>query len=228
MALGLSNGSSGGDFLPIVKWDARAGRFFRVDRSQGANGWESNDVDLTMDKPKFCVDLGSIEVGFMAFLPTGPDFHLTPYGNPMPEKPSKDHKAGFKVRLAGNALNGVREFSSSAKSVLAAMDNLHSAFEAAPEAVAGKVPVVELSGSTTVVTNGPNGKVTSYSPTFTIVAWVDRVAEFGDRTVPAPTAKAPIAQPQATTQAAPPANHVPPPAAAAHAQAATPPAGMPF
>jgi len=135
MALGLSNGSSGGDFLPIVKWDARAGRFFRVDRSQGANGWESNDVDLTMDKPKFCVDLGSIEVGFMAFLPTGPDFHLTPYGNPMPEKPSKDHKAGFKVRLAGNALNGVREFSSSAKSVLAAMDNLHSAFEAAPEAV---------------------------------------------------------------------------------------------
>src|ERR1700731_2620998 len=117
MALGLSNGSSGGDFLPIVKWDARAGRFFRVDRSQGANGWESNDVDLTMDKPKFCVDLGSIEVGFMAFLPTGPDFHLTPYGNPMPEKPSKDHKAGFKVRLAGNALNGVREFSSSAKSV---------------------------------------------------------------------------------------------------------------
>lgn len=227
MALGLSNGSSGGDFLPIVKWDARAGRFFRVDRTQGASGWESNDVDLTMDKPKFCVDLGSIQVGNMAFLPTGPDFHMVAYGQPMPPKPSKDHKAGFRVKLAGNALNGVREFSSSAKSVLASMDNLHSAFEAAPEAATGKVPVVELSGSTTVVTNGPNGKVTSYSPTFTIVAWVDRIPEFGDRTVPPPSADA---APASAAPAATPANHVPPPpaAASAHASVATPPAGMPF
>lgn len=224
MALGLNTGSGGTDFLPICKWDARAGRFFRVDRAQGVDGWGSTDVDLTMDKPKFCVDFGSIETGHMAFLPTGPDFHLAPLGSPMPPKPSKDHKAGFRVKLAGNALNGVREFSSSAKSVLASIDNLHSAFEAAPEAAAGKVPVVELSGSTTVVTTGPNGKVTSYSPTFTIVAWVDRIAEFGDRTVPAPGAAKPAhAQAPAAAHSAPPAGHVPPPASVA-----TPPSGMPF
>lgn len=220
MALGISNGSNGGDFLPIVKWDARAGRFFRVDRSQSAEGWVSNDVDLTMDKPKFAVDFGSIETGYIAFTPTGPDFHMAPLGTAMPAKPTKDHKAGFRVKLAGNALKGsaekgVREFAASAKSVLVAMDNLHSAFEAAPEAAAGKVPVVELSGSTTIVTNGPSGKVTSYSPTFTIVAWTDRLPEFGDRTVAPPSSLSPPP---------PRAAHVPPPAQ----PAAPPPAARPL
>lgn len=220
MALGLSNGSSGegGSYLPIVKWDARAGRFFRVDREQGANGWTSNDVDLTMSKPRFAIDFGSIETGYLHFGPAGPDFHLSPLGSAMPAKPTKEHKPGFRVKLAGNALNGVREFSSSAKSVLASIDNLHSAFEAAPEAAAGKIPVVELSGSTTIVTNGPQGKVTSYSPSFTIVSWTDRLPELGARTVPPPDGA------KVEHQAAPPpANHVPPPA-----QSAPPPSGMPF
>lgn len=226
MALGLSNGNSeAGSFLPIVKWDARAGRFFRVDREQGASGWASNDVDLTMEKPKFCMDFGSIETGYMAFTP-GPDFHLTPMGQPMPAKPTKDHKAGFRVKLAGKVLNGVREFSASAKSVLASMDILHTEFEAAPEAATGMVPVVELSGSTTVITNGPQGKVTSYSPTFRIIQWVARdEALFGSRTVPAPGG-APIASapaPTAAVHVAPPANHAPPPV---HTPAAAP-ASMP-
>jgi hypothetical protein len=224
MALGLSNGN-GGDFLPICKWDARAGRFFRVDRAQGADGWKSTDVDLTMDKPKFAIDFGSIETGWLAFMATGPDFKVAPLGQPMPERPSKEHKAGFKVKLAGNALNGVREFSASSKAVLASIDALHSTFEASPEAQAGKIPVVELSGSTSVVTNGPNGKVTSYSPVFTIVSWTDRLPALGERTVPAPAARA-----AAAPVAAAPAQHVPPPhvAAAATAAAAEVPDAMPF
>ena len=220
MALGL-NTTSGGDFLPICIWDARAGRFFRVDRTQGPNGWESERVDITMEKPKFAVDFGSIETGYQAFTPTGPDFHMAPLGSPMPERPSKDHKLGFRVKIAGKAVGGVREFAASAKAVISAIDNLHSQFETAPEAATGKVPVVELSGSTAVVTNGPQGKVTSYSPVFTIVSWTDRLPAFGERTVAPPGAK-----PAHTPAKA--SNHVPPPA---HVTAPVPmdaePAGMP-
>lgn len=228
MALGLSSNGNGegGSFLPIVKWDARAGRFFRVDREQGPNGWASNDVDLTMDRPKFAVDFGSIETGFLHFGPTGPDFHMVPMGSQMPKKPSADHKLGFRVKVAGNVLKGVREFSSSAKAVLAAMDTLHDAFMAAPESASGKIPVVELAGSTTVVTNGPQGKVTAYGPVFKIVAWTDRLPELGDRTVAAPNGTE-----GAAVTAGPASNHVPPPAPKpAPVQAATEqvPDAMPF
>ena len=45
MALGfnLGSGGGGGDFLPIIKYDARAGRLFRVDREDGV----STSVDIT-------------------------------------------------------------------------------------------------------------------------------------------------------------------------------------
>ena len=39
--------SGGGDFLPIVKYDARAGRFFRMDRVDTGSGFESDPVDIT-------------------------------------------------------------------------------------------------------------------------------------------------------------------------------------
>lgn len=204
MALGLNTNGNGADFIPIVKWDARAGRLFRVDRTQGANGWESSDTDLTFDKPAFLVDFGSIQVGFLAFLSTGPSFTLVPLGSPLPEKPSADHRPGMRVKLySPKHFDGVREFASSAKAVLSAMDALHTAFEAAPEAAQGKLPIVQLDGSTQVVTKGPNGNVTSYSPAFKIVRWADRPSDLGERTVPPPGTKAAPAKP---------ANHVPPPA----------------
>lgn len=214
MALGFATGNGeGGSFLPIIKWDARAGRLFRVDRSQGPNGWESNDVDLTMQKPRFAIDFGSIETGWMAFTATGPDFRMAPLGSPAVERPSKEHKQGFRLRVGGKVLDGVREFSASAKSVLSAIDSLHTVYEGRPEAQSGKIPVVELTGSVSIVTNGPQGKVTSYSPTFEIVAWADRMEGMGERTVAVPKPLDGVATPAVAAPASPPANHVPPPAA---------------
>lgn len=231
MGLGFNTGNGdGGSFLPIVKWDARAGRLFRVDRTQGPNGWESNDVDLTMQRPKFAIDFGSIETGWMHFTATGPDFRLAPLGQPLPERPSKEHKQGFRVKVMGQILDGVREFSASAKSVLSAIDSLHTVFEGQPEAQTGKIPVVELTGSVAVVTNGPQGKVTSYSPQFDIVGWTDRLPEMGERTVAIPkplntTAAMPAPAP---APAAPPPNHVPPPAVAAPVAAPAGGTAVPF
>jgi len=213
MSLGLNTGSSGGDFLPIVTWDARAGRFFRVDREQSSEGgWSSNKIDITNDKPSFLADFGSIEVGFLAFTPTGPSFELVPLGHAMPAKPTPDHKHGMRLKLfSPKSFGGAREFAASAKSVLGAIDNLHSEFEAAPEAAAGKLPIVQIDGSTSITTKGPSGNVTSYAPILKITGWADRPAELGERTVPAPTGGArTAAPPKASAPSA--AVHVPPPA----------------
>ena len=43
MGLGLKINSGSKDFLPIIKYDSRAGRVFRVDRADGV----STPVDIT-------------------------------------------------------------------------------------------------------------------------------------------------------------------------------------
>jgi hypothetical protein len=209
-----------------VIYDARAGRLFKVERMQGAAGWESNRIDISSPPPTFCVDLGSIEVGVVHFAPTGPDFKTVPLGQPMPAAPTKDYKQCFKVKVAGNVLGGVREFSHSAKCVLSALDDLHSRFEAAPEAAQGKIPVVQLSGTTPVVTSGPQGKTTNYAPVFTITGWTDRLPQFGERTVPAPKANGHVGN--GASAHVPPPGHVPPPAAAAAPAGNEVPNEMPF
>lgn len=231
MALGLP-GSSNGDMLAICTWDARAGRMFKVERTQGPMGWQSDKIDVTNEQPTFMLDVGSLTVGWIAFLPTGPNFEMVPLGTPLPAKPSADHKAGFRVKLLSpKHFGGLREFSSSAKSVLSALDALHSAYEAAPEAAAGQMPIVQLKGSTSIVTKGPSGNVTSYSPSFAIVAWQDRPADvLGARTVPAPGASqtgAPAPVHTAPAPSAPPPNHVPPPHVTAQVPENAKPAGMP-
>ena len=66
------------------------------------------------------------------------------------------------------------------------MNALHTAFEAAPEAAMGKIPVVKMTSADPVKA----GQATNYQPVFQIVAWVDRPDVLGPRTVPAPRASA--------------------------------------
>lgn len=211
MAIGLSTGSTGQDYLPIATWDARAGRMFKVQREQQSDGsWMSDKVDITSQNPSFVVDFQSLEIGWAAFLPTGPSFVMAPLGQAMPAKPTADHKQSFKVRLfSPKFLDGLREFSSSSKAVIGQIDNLHTEYEAAPEAAAGKLPVVKLTGSKPITTKGPQGTSTNYSPTFEIVSWADRPADWPAPTVALPTAGARTSQP---APSAPVFNHVPPPA----------------
>lgn len=206
MALGFSNTSQTSEILPRVQYDARAGRLFKVQREQQGDGsWSNDKVDITSSNPTFVLDMGSIEIGWGAFLPTGPDFRMTPLGNPFPEKPSAEHKQSFRVKLfSPKYLEGIREFSSSAKVVMGAIDELHSQFEASPEAAKGKVPVVQLTGSVPIVSKGKAGTSTNYAPTLKIISWVDRPDELGQRTVPvpgAPAAAVPVSTPA-------PTNHV--------------------
>ena len=229
MALGLNTGSNA-DILPYVRYDARSGRLHRIDRSQGPDGvWRSDSVDITQPPPSFVMDLAQIEVGWLHFSPSGPSLHLVPYGQPLPPQPSADHKQGFRVKLfAPKLLGGVRVFTANAKSVIGAMDAVHSAYLAAPESAQGLLPVVTMAATTPITSRGPQGNSTNYAPVFRIEKWVPRPAELtpeglaqrGQQQAPAtssPPAPAPAAPPPAPLPVTPPpAQHVPlPPAISA-------------
>jgi hypothetical protein len=93
-----------------------------------------------------------------------------------------------------------------ANAVLAAIDTLHSQYEAAPEKAQGLLPVVQFQGATEV--KGKHGS--NYTPNFAIIKWVPRPAELpsagsaGAQSVAAPVAQSAPALPPPTPQAAKP------------------------
>lgn len=166
MSLGLS--TSSGELKPIVKYDARAGRFFRIDRNDGI----SSPVEIT-NGFKAVFDFSTIEVGYVHFSEGGaPEWAMVRIGQQLPPRPSKDFRQGFRMSIKLPAALGgdVREFASAAACVIAAMDSLHSAYLAAPESKAGKIPIVAMTGASIV----KSGQSTNYAPTLVITGWADR------------------------------------------------------
>lgn len=218
MALGLSTGGSGGaDRIPYVKYDARAGRMFRIDRAEVNGQWQSNQVDIT-GVAEFVADLANISVGWINYTDQGPVKMMVPLGQPLPARPEGTNaqgKAAFKqgfdliVALAKAAGGGAREFNSNAGCVIEAMDELHNAYLGAAEAKAGKLPVVKI--TTTIPVK--SGQSTNYKPVFSVTGWVDRPGVLNTTTQAEETSIAPST---GSTQVAPPAaKQAPQPAGAA-------------
>lgn len=215
--------SNSGDRIPVLKYDARAGRFFLMDRVENNGVWETTqtEVDTGTHGATIAVDFGSAEVGWFLFAQGAAPMMVTvPFGQPLPPQPAavgtvKDDRTGkerpnnfrqgFRVKVAGKALAGtvngtVRELAANAGVTIEGMNDLHTAFEAAPEAAAGKIPVVRLAKPVPL----KSGQSTNYKPTFEIVQWADRPVDMlGPRTVPPPGAK-PVAPVPAAVAAAPP------------------------
>ena len=197
----------GEDRLPPLKYDARAGRFFLMDRVETNGMWETVQTEMPITGTSFAVDFGSVEVGWFLF-PKGaaPMMVTVPFGQPLPPQPAavgtvKDERTGkerpnnfrqgIRMKVAGNALKGpsgfVREMAFNAIVSLDGINELHTQFEAAPEAAAGKIPVVKVAQ----VVPTKAGQSTNYKPVFEIVQWADRKEDIlGPRTVPAPGPKA--------------------------------------
>ena len=224
MAFGFNYESSGGDIIPIVKFDARAGRFFRIDRSDGVN----NPVDITSSF-KAVMDFENIEVGFINF-PSGaaPEFKVAPIGQPMPANPGGKFRQGIRMmmKLGKDCGGDIREIASTAKAVLSAFDTCHTEYMAGAKANPGKLPVVEIATDKDgnkliipIVTQGRDEKgnavkTTNYAPVFKIASWVDRPTDLvfspkngGDATpAPAPAQTAPASPPSTgSTQVSAPA-----------------------
>jgi hypothetical protein len=180
MALGLSLGGSGdGSFeerVPILKYDSRAGRLFRVDRSNESGQWETDTVEITNDF-QAVIDMENVEVGWMNFQAgSAPDFKMVALGEQLPPKPGDAHRQGFRVRMKLGKMCGgdVREIAGNAKVMIAGFDKLHTAYEAGLGQNAGKLPVVKLAKTIPVTTGQKGQQSTNYEPVFEIVKWVDR------------------------------------------------------
>ena len=206
MALGFNlETKSGGDILPIVKWDAKAGDLIKQDRYQASDGtWQKDEQELGLPI-QIGMDLANIEVGWLSFAAGAPDFQMVKAGEPLPAQPSPDHKQAFRVRIGSTNL-GLREFSHSAKTVLRAMDALYSQYEAEASANPGKLPVVTIAGTETIKINSPQGELRFKVPDWSITSWIDRPAMMdGGATAPSEPAPAAVAAAAPQPPAAAPA-----------------------
>ena len=91
MAFGLKT-TTAPDFADIVKYDANAGRFFKVDYNIDTR--EKVPVEITTPPPKFAVDFGSLEIGYGRFALTGPEFHMCQSGRSCRDSRSTRTKKG--------------------------------------------------------------------------------------------------------------------------------------
>jgi hypothetical protein len=170
--------NAGGDFLPIVQYDARAGRFFRRDRVDTGNGFENEQVDITQGI-KFLADFENVEVGWILFKPTmAPDFKLVPIGNKLPDRPSPDHKNGLRFMLKLSKECGgdkpIREIAGTSKAFLSGVEAVYTQYLAQKEKNAGKLPVLTVDKITPVKTGSGAQSSTNYHPVFKISGWAPR------------------------------------------------------
>lgn len=177
--LNLSSGGGNGNYI----------RF-----SPQANAW-TNNLGEEIQLKKVVFDLNATQTGWLA-LGVGlrdwqPDATLGKKG----PQPTPDHKRGFIVTFYNKEL-GTVEWSSNGVGPNMGLEQLYTACAAQQAANAGKLPVVEYSGSKLEKI----GKGTTRIPNFNIVSWIDRPAgmdQSDDEVVAyqAP-AVAPVAQPR--------------------------------
>lgn len=170
--------SGGGDFTPIVKYDARSGRLFRIDRADTGQGYANEEVDITSTF-KAIVDFENVEVGWAMFQPgTAPSFALVPMGSRFPDKPSEHHKNAVRVMLKlAKDCGGdkpIREISGTAKAFLSGVEAVYKDYTTEKDANPGKLPVIVLEKTTPIKSGSGTKTSTNYQPTFKIAGWAPR------------------------------------------------------
>lgn len=268
MAFGIPGSESSGDgeFLGRIQYDARVGFWKVVKRVQQSDGGWVDQIGDDFKNPTMLFDLATLEVGYIKFA-SPPAFLVVPYGRPIPQQPEemttdqngkkrKSFLPGFRMKVMSPKTFGdaaAYYFAHNAKTVMEPMDELYQLFEQAPEAAAGQIPLVEVTGTRIVEIKSSQGTNRYHAPVFAIRQWMERPEAFGERTIPAPvktmTERArgqynqahadtgqtpgPVASPAISTM--PPthvaqmaAASVPQPQPVSNGSAAAPVAGMPF
>lgn len=167
--------SEGGDFMPIVKYDARAGRMFRIDRIENNGSFENKAIDIT-ESFKAIVDLATAQSGWILFASsTAPDFRLVPIGEELPARPSDKHKNGVRCMIKLSKDCGgekpIRELAGTSKALLSGMEVVFMQYLAEKNNYPGKLPVIVLEKTTLVTTGTGDKRSTNYHPVFKITGW---------------------------------------------------------
>ncbi len=223
MGFGFSTEQTDNEFLPLFNFNAKKARFETSERVEDGGQWVKKDAVIQLEQVVFAADFATIQQGWLLIKKgVAPIKAFVPLGQPLPPRPAgygeRDEKGReilpknafmMRVMLSDGVL---REFGGNSLAILAAVGEMLTAYEAAPEAKEGKVPVLK---ATKLIPSDKNG---NERPVFVIDRWVARPEKFG----PAPTTSTTAAAPQpAPAQVV---NQMPPPAAAPAAPAMHEPA----
>ena len=177
----MQSANGDGDFTVYCKFNAKEGRFFTKKDEPDAAEFEVANMTAIFD-------MENLRTGWFVYAPgAAPIKKFDPsLGEALP-KPGDGFKRGFELNLFSEKnLLGLREFSSTAGSVIEAMNDLYDDWVANAPANAGKLPVVKCVGVTPITSK--HGK--NYRPQFEIVSWAARPAEMSGKAAAAPAAKA--------------------------------------
>lgn len=202
MALGLQlEEKKSGNFLPVLKFDAKSGDFVAVNREPASDGgWEKEEIELKTPF-KFVMDLNAMEIGWISFKPGAVDFTMTQIGSRLPARPTDDHKQGVRMKVYLKE-HGLREFAHTSKNVLRAINALHDDFIANADKNPGKLPVVEVSGTETVkMQTKEQGELRFKVPKWSIVAWIGTPPAFSGETPEVPAKEVAKEPPKAMPKA---------------------------
>src|SRR3954452_11089038 len=135
--------SGSGGFAPIVKYDARSGRIFRMDRIEKNGNFESEAVDITHSF-KAVVDFENMQTGWIRFTPgSAPEFIMVRIGEALPDRPSANHKNGVRVEIKLSKDCGgdkpVREIAGTSRAFLSGLEPVYAEYEAEKGQVPGQV-----------------------------------------------------------------------------------------
>lgn len=177
-----------GGFKVYVKYNAKAGRFYTKEDKPDSSEYEVTNFTAIFD-------IDNIKTGWFLFAPgVAPVKQYDPSLTEASPKPGEGFKRGFELDVFSEKnFGGLREFSSTAGSVIEAMNDLHDHWLAGANANPGKLPVVKCVGVLPVTSK--HG--TNYKPQFEIVSWADRPAEMTSGAAPAKAA-APAPEPAYT------------------------------
>lgn len=207
MALMLDEPRAGGtgDYLPIITFAATTGEWLAHNSEpDGSGGWNRSREEIDVPA-KVVMDMAGLEEGWILIAQGHVDMALAKHGDGVPERPSVEHKPGFRVTLGNKAL-GVRQFSHTAKTVRKAISQLHDQWIRERANNPGKLPIVEIGKSQTIEMEGRNGILRFKAPSFAIVGWAAEttLAKLGSGS----------SATDSSTPAAPPPPPPPPPVAA--------------
>lgn len=163
--MALNFGTAPSDFLPYLKFNAKAGRFYK----------RENDMDVEVEKPTFVADFANLQTGWFCYAEgQAPSITLDPSLEVIAPKPSDKHKRGFKVEIFAKQVGGLVEFASASMHACKAIGEVYDAYEAGKAANAGKLPVIAC----TSVQPQKDKLGTNYKPVFEITKWVEKPVEF--------------------------------------------------
>jgi len=162
MNLNLSNSGGSGNYI----------RF-----SPQANAWSNQDGEFTLEK--FVFDYENLQTGWMLISVGIFEFNPDESLGRKAAQPSPEHKRGFKA-VFFNKLMGLAEFSANGAGANMGLEGLWKQVQAQVGANAGKLPVVEYTGSRPEKV----GKGSTRVPEFTVTGWVARPAAMQEGAAP--------------------------------------------